>query len=373
LFIAWVTLLSSMTLYYALSFVLILRIINHITGYHTLNALALIILYFGTILFPLSTIGFIENFGLIGFSGILYFMLVRTDRPHYLIVSGLFMLLSLQIYYQSILLIIPMTFYLIYDKRPYWLIWLGFSLLGVALILLFNWIVFDGPLDFPENHWIGWNDPNFRVTDLGKDNSLSRIFNPLFIMSLLFNPRYGLFIFMPIVAMFIPAVIRFHRTNKPVALLCELSLAAYFFFILYLGKMAVRGIGSNFGFRYIVPFMPFVIIILTGDLLKNRVRPWQIIVMVGSLIINTAGAFTDPHISPDIPNPLIDHTLTLIVSQGFETFISHFLRQCLGFNSLLVNYVQVIPLVLVIWILWRNELFQWWRSLKPSSSPKTTE
>nr|MBP7460479.1 hypothetical protein [Candidatus Delongbacteria bacterium] len=42
LFIAWVTLLSSMTLYYALSFVLILRIINHITGYHTLNALALI-------------------------------------------------------------------------------------------------------------------------------------------------------------------------------------------------------------------------------------------------------------------------------------------------------------------------------------------
>jgi hypothetical protein len=167
---------------------------------------------------------------------------------------------------------------------------------------------------------------------------------------MLFLPWKGIFFYSPYLLLAIPGCWllywRLDRpTRGPVILLLAGSFLVYF---LYLACNVGWFGGDDFGFRYIVPALPFLAIGAAAWLSRARPSGLEIALIVASVAICSFGALTDPEVPNSMmigfevhrisaANPLLDYNLPLFLSLATNNVPNVVLEQLFGLDVWLLR------------------------------------
>ena len=365
-FTGWLVQIFSLALYTAVSFVVLYRLLDLLAIQRGRFLLALLS-YFGTLMFAYSTIGTGEMYTvpllLLG----TYFLLLaylekgepRKANDWYYLCAGFWYGLAFFTTNQ-IILMSPVALAAIAWRerqwRPLFLFSLPLLFFGL-LTLLYNWAAFGDPFNFPMEYWIRGPSPTliFEWPTPGK------------LAEMLFLPWKGIFFYSPYLLLAIPGFWLLYRrlewpTRGPVILLLAGSFLVYF---LYLACNAGWFGGDDFGFRYIVPALPFLAIGAAAWLSRDRPSGLEIALIVGSVVICSFGALTDPEVPNSMMigfevhrisavNPLLDYNLPLFLRLATNNVPNVVLEQLFGLDVWLLRLATTVVFLSALGgFLWR--------------------
>lgn len=275
-----VTLFTSV-LMTAIMVTLIFLIVQHITQKRNPSVIIAFSLGFGTLLFPYSGVTHHDVYGTF-FSFLSFFLLfyryrIKGQKSILLVaLSGFFLGFTIFVSLLQFSLLFVCWIYILANRDGNGIIWFGiFFIIGLLPTFIFNYLIFKNPLSFANS--IGALDtlPLF---------SLSNFINNL--KFYLISPSNAIFFYSPIFVISLTGFI-----FLPDKYLIEKRILPFAFFFLLAHVCTMQTVGhSQFGPRYLLPAMPFVMIGLSGLLVQRRVIYPIIITGLISIIICTTGS-----------------------------------------------------------------------------------
>ena len=212
-----------------------------------------------------------------------------------------------------------------------------------AVLLLYNWHNFGGPLSFSYGHL---SQDEFRE---GASEGLLGIALPKLdaIIGIFISPSRGLFFIMPI---FLFSIIGLSRMWNDKALRRETILIAVIiagYFLINAGFYGWHG-GWTFGPRYLTPALPF----LTIPLIFAPLRSKLFLIVLGLSILQVGMAVVSfPHIPQEIRNPIIEFLIPLMRYGYF----AHNIGMLAGLKDMW-SLLPIIILVLLLIIFAKRKL-----------------
>lgn len=313
--VGWIVQISSLSLFTAIGFVTLCRIFA-LLGLKDRRFLLSLLSFFGTLMFPHSTIGYGEMYAVPLLLGGTYFLMKsRSNRG--ILISGLFFGLASLTVYQTILFAFAAFIFLILTRRGLWALVL-FALpvaFSVLLTFLHNWACFGSVLSFPQHYWVHgypaglmFEAPTFRK-----------------LLEMLFLPNKGIFFYSPFLLLSVPGFWKLSkRRSVPTAVLLSTS---FFFLFLYLAcNMGWMG-GADFGFRYIIPALPFLCMGAAAWISDRRLSIIELILIVVSICICSFGAITDPHVLTRGGITLVNYNIPYFLSHATNNVVNQFLYE----------------------------------------------
>ncbi|MCI0395458.1 MAG: hypothetical protein L0332_02340 [Chloroflexi bacterium] len=365
-FTGWLVQIFSLAFYSAVAFVALYRILGLLGLTRRRFALTLLS-YFGTLMFPYATIGTGEMYTVPPLLLGLYFLL-KTTRMKTSEVSetsevqamksptsgvfyaGLFYALAIFTTNQVALMAAIALAYLCWQRRawrPLLPALAAFSLplfLAGLLTLLYNWAIFDHPLRFPIQYW----EQGQAEVILFEWPTAAKV------VEMLFLPWKGLFFYSPYLLLSVPGFARLNRQRPggpAVVFLLAGSFLAFFLFLLF--NVGWFG-GADFGFRYVVPALPFLCLGAAAWLDRPRLYLLDLVLTAASVAICTFGALTDPEVPTGIRNPLLTYNLPIFLEQATNNVPNLVAEQLLGLNNWLMRLAtSAFFLAALGWLVWR--------------------
>ena len=326
-FVAWVVQISSVSLYSALAIVGLYRIFCSL-GFEKRSFSLALLSFFGTLMFPYSTVGTGEMFTAPLVVWALFFLLKNNRSKKDLVYSGLFFGLGCLTTNQIVFLAATATALVAWQhrRRPMDVLYFICPVIAFSgLMLLYNWINFDSFLSFPVNFWRGRGNARnlwFEIPSLMK------------VLDFFFLPSKGIFLYSPFLVFSIPGFKRLLK-KQPTSTVFFLvsSLLVYILFFLTLVFTDEEGPsgGHGFGFRYIVPVLPFLCIGAAAWMVERKLTPAEIILVILSICICSAGAVFGYRTS------LLDYDISFLLSVPSNNFICYFLKRRFGIDSWLLR------------------------------------
>ncbi len=356
LFIAWLSLVFSMVISMAYSMVLIYRILIRQYHFPPHRYRLVIVIFMGSLFFPMSTIGFGESFSIIWIVGFLALLTQDPMSRGTLWGSALVLGIGIHVYYQLIFIVPPALYFIRKQKISDRLVWITILLISVFFLLLFNKINFTGWLDFPTHYWI--ERPIERQSTINYIlSALSGISlsNLKFFQIILVDPRFGLVVDMPFLLLMIPAVFRYYKKYPDLLLFFLLVIGTLVMFYFLFNQDSLTSCGSSFGFRYFTPILVFFIIPILIYLGSARIQWWHVFILLISILICSLGAVIDPHIEPVWQNPIRDFLWPRLIHSGPRNIITWFLFQEIGLNNWGFNVISSLSPFLGIWWINRSD------------------
>lgn len=289
----FVTLFTSI-LMTALMMVLLFHIAVLFTSSKGYSALIACFFGFGTTIFPYSGITHHDIYGTF-FSFLAFFFLFynyrmrKKPRNSLLLLGGFFAGFALFSSMLSMVNVIIVALYVLAQRKPkhVLLFCIGF-LVGILPVFIFNWVVFDHPLNFYTK--VG----NF--SDVTPRFSIKNVLDKLYFY--LLSPTSAILFFSPVFVLGLLGFVLFPRRYRIEKIILPLT---FFLLLAHLSTLDTVG-HMMYGPRYLLPSMPFILIGLCGFFAKDktalgaRIQKWRLmtpfIVFAGiiSIIINTAGS-----------------------------------------------------------------------------------
>jgi hypothetical protein len=90
--------------------------------------------------------------------------------------------------------------------------------------------------------------------------------------------------------------------------------------------------GADFGFRYIIPVLPFLCIGSAAWMSEGRLTALSAVLVVASIAICGFGAITDPHVLTRGGIPLLNYNIPHFLEHGTENVINWFLYKVFGMH-----------------------------------------
>jgi hypothetical protein len=376
-FIGWLVQIFSLALYTAIAFVILYRIFE-LVGIQNRRLPLTLLSYFGTLMFAYATIGTGEMFTVPPLLLGIYFLLKSNPmaqgknaansypEPHIKIRSyffaGLFFAFAFFTTNQIALIIIVALIAISWQEhnwRPVFFFALPIAI-SLLLTLLYNWVNFDSPFSFPIQFWEMGSPEQLRLEwpTLGKLAEMS------------FLPWKGIFFYSPYLILAIPGYWQLYRRSKDPLQSGPVSTAMVFFlsgsFILYflylVFNMGWYG-GADFGFRYIVPVLPFLCIGAAVWLSGRKLSPIEYTLLIISIVFCSFGALTDPEVPSNIRNPLLDYNWPMFVSDATNNVPNFVAHQLLGIRHWAMRlFTSALFFISLIWLLWRTR-YLWFDSI----------
>lgn len=252
----------------------------------------------------------------------------------------------------------------------------------VLLLMLYNLTAFGHPLNFgyivPDPDIMGglFIDQNDYVTD-GKFKTLSAVwvhlrhFSPNILLRTLIYPYRGFFFYSPILLLSLYGLLLLYRKDKTLSIFITSYICIEF---IALSMIRSWWGGSSFGYRYSLPFIPFLMVPLLFAIRKlpNKLVALFIILSIG---INLSGMqqpiqsyiSVDPARKPvfalepefyerfnswrPIANPLFEYYIPRTLEDGPRSFL---LEKVIG--RPFARYENVFFLSVLLFIVWGREI-----------------
>lgn len=341
--IGWLVQIASLAVFSALGMVALYRILELLHIHH--RFLLTLLCFFGTLMFPFSTIGMGEMYTVPLLLWGLYWLLrgFHTAQHRSLLYSGIALSLMVLTTYQTVLFASILGLFLLWRAglRVTILYFAPPLVLGGLLAMGYHWLLFDDPFTTPVQYWAPGNPPtlDYEWPTLAK------------LMEMLVSPWKGIFFYSPFLLLSFPGFWLLTRRKQTwLAAMFLLCFGAYFSFLAV--NVGWYG-GSEYGFRYSVPVLPFLCI--GAAIWLDAHRPGMLVgtLLILSLLICGLGAITSPHVLSTGRNPLLEHVLPYLRSAGTNNLANHLLADQ-GITSWWVRMFTT-GLFFVIW--WRS--YRW--------------
>lgn len=246
--------------------------------------------------------------------------------------------------YTSIFLIVALFGYLLWLRRPFYLVLL--FVLGAAfpLLLLFNYnYQCFGSVFSTGYHHLALDE----FADGTAQGFLGIGFpRPGALFGLLFSPSRGLFFLMPVYCFSIIGLWRMWHTPRFRPEMLVIGTIVLWYILLIGGYFNWHG-GWTYGPRYLVPMIPFLTLPLYFS--PARSGAWTMLLIVSILLMMPA-VFIMPHTPPEFKNPIIELMLPLM-RMGY---LPDTLFSALGFSKstgLIIGLFVIALLVSILLVL----------------------
>ena len=272
-------------------FMLLYLACKEITGAIGKSLLMVVVLAFGTLVFPFSTI-FIGHTTAAAFLASSFYLLILYAKKNYpgtyLFSAGLLAGLSVLTEYTCILGVALLFVYLLIRARNKFRESIVFVLGGLGPLFLFmhyHYTCFGGPFTLPQKYI----NPLFVEPYTNKILGIFGMPDGTVMIKLLFSMDRGLFLFCPILIMVIPLLLfRFSR----IAYKAEVIISVLIFVLFWLLNASFNGWdgGCSSGPRYLIPAIPFLAFPLIFMVMEDKYRfisyPLLIISVVNMLVVS---------------------------------------------------------------------------------------
>ena len=351
---AWVAEIFSLCLLSACFMVIFTRMCIVYLNVSKSKMLLISFAYFGSLIFPYSTIGMGENYVLLFLVLSAYYLLKTPSSTKYIILSSLWLLISIQIYYQVAILVFPWGLYLLLAERSKFILWSVGIIVALFLVLLYNRIFFGGWFHFAYNYCIAFST-------MGLQNNWEWVgLNKFYQVTI--SPWRGILFYMPVLILLFQSSLWVERIKKYSSLIWTGPILMFYLYLLFYKEWDG---GSCFGLRYIVPALPFAYAIIIGYLSKIKWNILHYTLVSYTLSISILGTITDPHVERSFQNPVIDFCFPYLLQQGPNNILVDFNRHLSGYHHIAFSYLTLlIPLSFVVILYMRK------KNLKHDAYPK---
>jgi hypothetical protein len=314
-------LVFSLPLYASLMFVALYRILG-VLGLTRRRFLLTLTCYFGTLMFPFSTSGHGEMYTApLILWGVYCLLKSRSNRDY--LYAGLLLGFACLATYQAILIAASaLMFFVLWRKGLASRILFALPVvLFLLVILAYNRTCFGSFLSFPTKYWMGGN-PRTVILEV-----------PILMKfaDMLFLPWKGIFFYSPFLLLCIPGYRKLLKTQS-LNVVSFLVFSFVFYFVFLAFNAGWYG-GADFGFRYIVPVLPFLCIGAAAWMSREtRLSPIEMVLVVLSIAVCSFGAITDPHVVSTSKFPLVEYNLPYFISSATNNMVNHMLEKSIGFN-----------------------------------------
>jgi hypothetical protein len=220
-----------------------------------------------------------------------------------------------------------------------------------VVTLAYNWLSFGNPLSFPMRFWTQ-GTPEVILFEIPTVRKLAEM---------LFFPWKGLFFYSPYLILSLPGFWQLYQASRArevespvsVQMVFFLSATPLLFFLFLLFNVGWFG-GADFGFRYVIPVLPFLCI-GSAIWLSERKLTIPLILLIGwSIAVCSLGALTDPEVPTGIRNPLLSYNIPLLSSEGTNNLVNTFVDQLLNFDNWLLRFsTTLLFMAFISAIIWR--------------------
>ncbi|HET6444649.1 MAG TPA: hypothetical protein VFI27_08725 [candidate division Zixibacteria bacterium] len=369
-FSGWLVQVFSLALYTSIAFVALYRIFGQV-GVKKRRFPLVLLSYFGTLMFAYATIGTGEMYTVPPILLGTYYLLktksgiaqddgekttshrsfLQTLRKNYLIAGFWFGLAFLTTNQIALIILIALVAVLWQEKD--WKAPLMFLMPIAAaglVTLAYNWLSFGNPFSFPIRFWTQGTPEVilFEIPTIWK------------VAEMLFFPWKGLFFYSPYLIFSVPGFWHLYQASRAkdvespisVQMVFFLSATPLLFFLFLLFNVGWFG-GADYGFRYVIPVLPFLCI-GSAIWLSERKLTIPLIVLIGwSVAVCSLGALTDPEVPTGIRNPMLSYNIPLLSSEGTNNLVNSFVDQLLGFDSWLFSFsTTLLFMALMFVIIW---------------------
>jgi hypothetical protein len=221
--------------------------------------------------------------------------------------AGLCAGMAVMVDYSNLPVVVILAIYRLFGPRPGRAaasVALGMAL-PVALLLLYHWLSFGGPLTTSYRY----ENPEF-VTVEGSVFGWPRL---SVLLELSFKPYRGLFYSSPFLLLAIPGFLLFFRPRNGRLAEAAVCLAVVAWFFLFNASFINWGGGWCAGPRYLVPCLPFMSASI--HFLWPRFRMLLLPLLLLSIVVQTAITSVNPCPSHRIPDPVADTLVRLADGQ----------------------------------------------------------
>jgi hypothetical protein len=212
----------------------------------------------------------------------------------------------------------------------------------VVLLLAYQWYAFGNPL-YPAQHYMpetpfsgsGWNGLSLPAPELMWRNLL--------------DPRYGLFVFCPMLLLAFMAPFVERRPGDPSAIELAVIFAGFTGLYLFSSGNNYAFLQWNTGVRYLVPAVPLLFVALVPVLLRLRVSIALIVA-----ILTVAISWSVAMVREDVPT-----SIAHIFLSGFELpWLTVLRKTASGYAPFLQQGVSPVAVFCLagalIWVIWRR-------------------
>jgi hypothetical protein len=330
--VAWLVQITSLSLYAAMGFIGLYRIFGLLELRERQFSLALFS-FFGTLMFPFSTIGNGEMFTTPVVIWAFVFLL-RAHSTRDFLYSGLCFGLACLTNYQTIFFAATAACFVLYRNRRTPALWLVFGFpvaFSWFVLLLYDKVIFGSFLTFPVKYWRGGFDVPTIVFELPSAAKL---------LDMLFLPWKGIFFYSPFLLLSVLGYLKLARRQPPdVALLLASSFISFF---LFLAANAGWYGGNDFGFRYIVPALPFLCIGSAAWLSKRSLHILESVLIALSVFVCSLGAVTSAYVAANMKNPLTRYNIPIFLSHATNNILNDALSKGFGLDSWPLRFASTV-------------------------------
>jgi len=408
------------SLFSALTVFLVYKISSYFTNKEKYRILLTISYGLGTLALPYSTV-FLDHALTTFFTFLAFYLLfimkknkIQDNRLFF--IAGLVAGFAVVIEISAFLFLLIYLLYLISFKRRKLLIFSVGFLVGISPLFFYNYLIFNNPFHpfghstYPGLLMHGWYPDRYLKGFYIEISSFSiflsnQILNVL--ARLLFFPYKGLFFYNPIFILSFIGLVYMFKKNRLEAISI---LLIFILFILSFSLILVFFCGFCFGFRYLLPIIPFLMIPLLYVFEKINLKIILIFILV-SIFVNILGLqywesiqilITKPTMFPFeekyqqkflnfqvLENPLFEHYLPLFLRNGprsrvFEsmlidskidirntphscglmppvikkTEVPLFSLHSLGIAVLRIPFLCLVPLAIIVFLIWKEEFIK---------------
>ena len=395
-------------------------LIYKISGYFTTNEKYRILL---TIAYAFGTLAFINALHLMShtlgtfFAFLSFFLLFKSKKEmqknKLFILAGIAIGFAIVIEYSVILIAIMLLIYAFIIDRRKFIIFLFMLFIGIAPLLLYNYLIFGNPFDLASSHidrqtyntaypetGLFFNSENTQlqedfiefsffspIDNLLKHFHLIPNINPYVILRLFLYPYRGLLFYSPLLILsFIGMIFMFKEYKTEVILI----LSIISLFLCFLSMRSNWWGGYSFGNRHLLPIVPFLMLPIIFMFKKISFK-LVLLLIVFSIFINSLGLQPAEDMMYDwnlmetkseysgkinsfqlILNPLLNYYLPSFLSHGprswiFENLVNGQISidirvnpiskgSNFPFSKFYIPFLCLIPIFLMIIIIWKTEI-----------------
>jgi hypothetical protein len=269
----------------------------------------------------------------------------RRDIAFAGIAAGSIMLMNLALP----TLFICMAAYALYVLKPgkAFVLFSIFAFLAILPIFMYNLIAFDSPLNFPHKYADPTTNTYHQQGFLGLSGPRAEAF-----FGLLFTPKRGLFLYMPIIILSVLGLYHMIKDKKHLPEAIFIITAVITTILFYSSYHAWEGAWS-FGPRYLTPLLPllFIPIAYLADWINSKFL-WALSAL--SIFINWLGPQRGI-ISDTYANPLIEHYIPRLFAEGPTSHILGYISIIFNITSpLAISILAHLALLGIIILIWRK-------------------
>lgn len=198
-----------------------------------------------------------------------FYLLLSSNGKKWILFAGLAISIGL-IFRTTTILVVPGLLFLLKSRKDM-VLFLVACMPGLALVLLYNYIRFNTPLE--TGYGLAWSLAHGKEFVFWSVLEVPRAF-----FGFLFSPGKGLIFFSTTIFLSIFGFKKFFKVHKRVAI--SIIITAFLYILLYSANFAWHGSIWSFGPRYVLPILPLLYLFLIEVKLSN----WFKILCVFGLI-----------------------------------------------------------------------------------------